>query len=51
VVFPTPPLPATIRTRLWLQKALISMTPWSVVSDLAVGARECHDECRWPSSR
>ncbi len=26
VVLPTPPLPATIRTRLWLQKALMSMT-------------------------
>ena len=38
VVFPTPPLPATIRTRLWLQKVLISMTPRSVVSAPLVGA-------------
>ena len=38
VVLPTPPLPATIRTRLWLQKALTSMTGRSVVSDLPAAA-------------
>jgi hypothetical protein len=26
VVFPTPPFPATITTRLWLQKERMSMT-------------------------
>ena len=58
VVFPTPPLPATIRTRLCVQKVLISMTPRSVVSGPWVGAPadagslpDRHDPCRRPSRR
>ena len=39
VVFPTPPLPATIRTLLCLQKALTSMTDRSVVSSRCRTAR------------